>query len=482
MKFSFQGPYRNLILTLSGVALGIGLCQTSFAQSGGAERTFPQSKATVEQVLKTMQSAEAGRLPVVEGFATAADHPLENYRRGYYQSKVQVSSTPSGGSTVHVTVEVTAWYNDPAGSHSGYTVLTSNGRLEADLLDQLADQLASKAAQAVRAPTARPEKTETASVAVPKAATPSAGAIPRTATPAASTATAFAATKQPTTVSTVKTAESPSEPNISAPMPRIPDAGGGILSSLAQSLAEQQKQEKTAQPDERNLQAEADSLQEILKNQAHPKNLVAVKKDGTPVVAMPSLNSKTMFLASAHDEFEMLDFNQDWVHVRVSGISRGWIWRNSLEMPDDIADGDLPSDAKAAPVAADIYHVSREEQVQFPGDWAPLRGKTVKIVTVEKLDDSVKDEGPQLRLGFAKSVLDKSYSELAQKPELLAGVVLIFDSADGGMIAAPLPVLQQWKAGTLSDAALWHQCFFDPPESFTASAAPAAAAAATASQ
>jgi hypothetical protein len=259
-------------------------------------------------------------------------------------------------------------------------------------------------------------------------------------------------------------------------MPRIPNTGNGILSSLAQNLAEQQTK-KTAEPDERNLQAEADSLQAILTNQAHPKNLVAVKKDGTAVVTTPSLNAKTMFLASAHDEFEMLDFNQDWVHIRVSGISRGWIWRDSVEMPDNIPDGDLPSKASAVPVAADLYHVSREEQAPFPGDWAPLRGKTVKIVTVEKLNDSGKDEGPQLRLGFAKSVLDKSYSELAQKPELLAGIVLIFDSADGGMIAAPLPVLQQWKAGTLTDAALWHQCFFDPPESFTASAAAAASSA-----
>jgi hypothetical protein len=42
--------------------------------------------------------------------------------------------------------------------------------------------------------------------------------------------------------------------------------------------------------------------------------------------------------------------------------------------------------------------------------------------------------------------------------------VVIFDSADGGMIAATFATLQQWKAGALSDAALWHQCFFDPPE------------------
>jgi hypothetical protein len=88
----------------------------------------------------------------------------------------------------------------------------------------------------------------------------------------------------------------------------------------------------------------------------------------------------------------------------------------------------------------------------------------VKIVSVEKAEDTGKDSGPQLRLEFAKSVLDKDYAELAQKQRELAGIVLIFDSVDGGMIAATFATLQKWKAGSLSDAALWHQCFFDPPE------------------
>jgi hypothetical protein len=236
-------------------------------------------------------------------------------------------------------------------------------------------------------------------------------------------------------------------------------------------LAEQEKAtpqtgpKKAADNDPGGLQAEAESLQEILKNQAHPKNLVAVKKSGTPVVGTASLTAKTLFMASAHDEFEMLDFNRDWVHVRISGLSRGWIWRNNLEMPDSIPDSDLPAPAAAAPAAADLFHVTREEKAPFPGDWPPLRGKTVKIVSVEKINEA-KESGPQLRLEFAKSLLDKNYAELAQKSQELAGIVLIFDSVDGGMIAATLPTLQQWKAGKLSDAALWHQCFFDPPEIF----------------
>src|ERR1700676_3132919 len=114
------------------------------AQSSEAERSFPQSKATVEKILKEMQPVTGGRLPVLDGFATAGDHPLDRYQRGYYQSKFQVSAAPSGGSVVRVSVQITAWYVDPVATRSGYQVLTSNGRLEGDLLDQLADQLAGK--------------------------------------------------------------------------------------------------------------------------------------------------------------------------------------------------------------------------------------------------------------------------------------------------------------------------------------------------
>jgi hypothetical protein len=256
-------------------------------------------------------------------------------------------------------------------------------------------------------------------------------------------------------------------------MPRLPDTGGTFSSSLARDLASQQPGgSPPAQPPpaESALKAEADNLEEILKNQSHPKNLVAVKKSGTPVVATPSLTAKTLFLASAHDEFEMLEFTPDWVHVRISGLSRGWIWRTGLEMPEGIPDGDASGSAQGAS-AADLFHVTREENALFPGDWEPLRNKMVKIISVQRTDESSKDGGPNLKLEFAKSLLDKSYADLEKKTNDVAGVVLIFDSADGGLIATTAGTLQLWKAGKLSDAALWHQSYFDPPETFNSTSA-----------
>jgi len=401
------------------------------SQTSPHERTFPQSKTTIEKALVGLQSSLAGHLPVLDGFAKPGDHPLDRYERGYYQSTVQISSLPSGGSLVRITTKVTAWYADSVASRSGYQLLASNGRLEADLLDQLAEQLAKSPAE---------NSERTAAVTTPK---PS---------------------PEPPTAE---------EASISAPAPKFPETDRTFSSSVSQGLAERASAHPADAPNEKSdsaLQAEADNLQEILKNTAHPKNLVAVKKSGTPVVSTPSLTAKPQFLASMHDEFEMLDFNTDWVHVRVSGLSRGWIWRNSVEMPDGISDTAAAPTAASLASASDLFHVIREEASTFPGDWEPLKNKNVKIISVQKIDENAKNADARQRLEYAKFLLEKSYKEIALKPQGLAGVVVIFDSADGGMIAATMPTLQQWRAGTLSDSALWHKCFFDPPEMFDSTA------------
>lgn len=400
------------------------------AQPKTYERTFPQSKAAIEKTLKGMQASLSGYIPILDGFAVPADRSLERYQRGYYQVLVDVTPTASGGSNVRVVAKLTAWYRDPDLSRSGYRLLISNGRIETDILDQISEQFsATSPAQAGGG----------AKVELPNAS-------------------------------------SDSNQHANSSTPDLPDLPSAPSPWSSQSLAPEVKAArqpapiKSADPDQRRLQAELEQLQEILKNQAHPKNLVAVKKSGTAVVATPSLNAKTLFLASAHDEFELLSFNQDWVHVRISGLSRGWIWRNALEMPDDVPDTQAEPTLNAA---TDLFRVTRQETALFPGDWEPLRGKNVKIISVEKSDESGGSDDPQMKLEFAKSLFDKNYAEVAQSSSNLAGIVLIFDSSDGGMIAAPQTTLANWKAGTLSDAALWHHCFFDPPEIFVSSSSSA---------
>ncbi|HVN19838.1 MAG TPA: hypothetical protein VMU05_13720 [Dongiaceae bacterium] len=411
-RFTSHG---RAILLFGAVLLLAGL---AYGQSASYQRIFPQSKAAVEKALRAMQGNMAGRLPALEGFAKPGDRPLDQFRRGYYQADIEVVSNPGGGSTVRMRAKVTAWYSDPANSHSGYELLISNGRLEADLLDQLSEQLAGTASE---------KQSAKASI---------------TNTPAQ-----------------VAIDEHPAAPE---PERRFSERSSSISSPLTQV---ETPPENAAAPDKSQsaLNAEADNLEEILKNTAHPQNLVAVKKSGTPVVSAPSLTAKPQFMASLHDEFELLDFNADWVHVKISGLSRGWIWRNSVEMPEGIADTTTSSSKALAP-AADLFHVVREETAPFPGDWEPLRGKNVKIISVQKVDESQKNSGARERLEFAKFLLEENYGEIADKKSEVAGIVLVFDSADGGLIGATVSVLQQWKAGALTDAAMWHKCFFDPPE------------------
>lgn len=414
---------RLLLHAVACLAFLSCIAANSTAQIAPSERTFTAPKAAIEKALKRLQPAMSGHLPSLEGFALVGDHPLTRYQRAFYQCSAQVTALPSGATLVRISAKVTAWYSDSTASRSGYQLLNSNGRLESDLLDQLADQLSS-------------------------------------ASDAASAGSPSLSPVQPP----------PNEPTLSAPMPATPGHAGPLASSAGPaspvstlpppSLADAKQPDKTTT----DLQTEVATLEDVLKNQARPKNIVAVKKSGTPVVESPHLGSKTLFMASAQDEFEMLDFNGDWVHVRISGLSRGWIWRTSLEMPEGIPD--VPPAAAAAPTAADLFLVSREETAPFPGDWNPLRGKDVKIISVQKIRENEQGSGASAKLEYAKSLLDKNYEQLAKSSDL-AGLVLIFDSADGGMMAATTSTIRRWKAGSLTDAALWHQCYFDPPETFS---------------
>lgn len=413
------------------------LARASDAQSTPFERMFTQSKATVEKTLKQPQLSSSGRLPVLDGFTSSGDRALDRFKRGYYQCAIQVSSTPEGGALVRVSAKITAWYEDPVPSKSGYQELLSNGRLETDFLDRLQDALGAKASSPA------------ANLPASSAASPSKGK------PVAS-------------------------PTISAPMPGDGVATGPSASSKASSIPDSSpfKVGNTVSPDAvpslatqravadkhmEELTKQAKGLEEILRNQAHPTNLVAVRKSATQVLASPVEGAKVLFLATAEDEFEILDMNANWVHVRISGLSRGWIRRSSLELPKSFA---AEPKVENAPAAVEQFQVKSEEIASFPGTWEPLRGKTVKIVTVQRATVGVSDTSSRAKLDFAKSVFDKEYAELTQAPSAAAGVVIIFDLEDGGMTAATLPVLKQWKSGTFSDQAFWRRCFFDPPETF----------------
>jgi len=421
----------------------VALCAALLVLAAGSsaqtqERIFSQSKMEVEKALKKLQASSSGRLPVLEGFAESGGRSLDRFERGYYQCTAQVSTAPSGGTQVKVSAKITAWYRDPDASKAGYQVLTSNGRLESDFLDSLQDALGGSATSSTTGP---------AGIAATK---PAGKAAPAPGISA------------PSPSDTVPILES-KHAKLNSPFQV------GTPGSAEESAALATRKAVTDKHVE-DLQKQAQNLEEILKNQSHPTNLVAVKKSGTPVLASANEGAKVLFEANAEDEFEVLDSNANWVHVRISGLSRGWIRKASLELPSGEAE-EVPvaEKAPAEKTAAGNqppFQVTNEEISTFPGAWDPLRGKTVKIISVQKVTDRPGVSGPAAKLGFAKSLLNREYAELSKDSSTAAGVVVIFDTEDGGMMAATLPVLQAWKSGTLSEEAMWRRCYFDPPETF----------------
>jgi hypothetical protein len=391
----------------------------SAAQGPPAERTFHTSRADVQKALHEIPSYSSGKLPVLEGFADGGDRSLDSYQRGYYQYDVQMRSTSLTETLVRVKVKITAWYTGPSPANSGYRVLKSSGRLESDLLDALDDRLNPKSAGKASgvAPTFHP-----ASPTLPDS-------------PSATSAgtSAFNSPRLTTAPSSAKPVSS-----------KVTDP---VSTKRAQALTQ-----------------EAENLEQILHNQARPANLAIVKRANTPVVAQPLEGAEVLFRASDEDEFEILDAMEGWVHIKISGISRGWIRRDYVDLPG-AATVSL-SAMRGDQGDKDVVRQTKEEVGPFPGKWEPLDGRQVKIIWVQPLNSDKFGFEPKWRL--AKSVFLKANTGPPHEGSEIAGVVVIFDSEDGGMAAATLPSLQQWRAGHLSDEVFWRRCWRDPAESFKA--------------
>jgi hypothetical protein len=392
----------------------------SAAQSVPYARNFTKSKDEVDAALKDIQAYSGQKLPITDGFVAAGDKQLDRLERAFYQFTIESVARSSGGTIVTVSAKITAWYRDRDPAKSGYQVLTSNGRLEMDLLDRLGERLG----ETSPSPLARP--------------------LPA--------------------------------PMISAPKPKL-DLGGipgsaasngsgtNSASSSSNDEVSQLREKRLAQEKQmQELDQEARSLEEVKKNQSHPKNLVVVKKAGTPVFSRPAEDSRALFSAAAEDEFEFIEAEGEFIHVQISGASRGYVRKSSVELPELIAERLHAAGAVAAKAAP--FNVVREENSVFPGDWMPLRGKTVKLYTVQPVSQDPKETGARAKLLFAISLFKKFSEENPTAGTPPEGVVIIFDSADGGILGATLPDVNHLADGSLSSDIFWKQAYLDPPDAF----------------
>ena len=264
-----EGQFFLAVLVL---LLSITLPGKTYAQAVPYARTFAKPSEEVHAALQEMQAYAGQKLPIVEGFVAAQDRSLERFERAFYQFSIDLVPETSGGTIVRVTAKITAWYADRDPAKSGYQVLPSNGRLELDFLDRLTEKF-SGGSGSLRSSVASPQ---------PKLdlRTASGIPVPRSAGEMRNAATSSTGGAEPL-------------------------AGSDEMVTLKAKRAAEEKRLQ-------NLNTELQNWQEIQRNQAHPRNLVVVKKTGAPVYSRASTGSRVLFTAAGDDEFEFLDSRADF--------------------------------------------------------------------------------------------------------------------------------------------------------------------------
>jgi hypothetical protein len=399
------------------------ICLCAFASETRAQaipyaKSFTVPRPQIEQTLKEFQAYAGQKLPILDGFVARTDNPLERYERGFYQFSIELVPGEAGSTIVRLSAKITAWYADRDVAKSGYQVLPSNGRLELDFLDRLEEKLTGKPI------------------------------------PAASPASSAPQTPQPKLdLSSARTART-----MAAPLPQAAQAPDEVAAMRSQRIASEKRVQQ--------LTAELQNLQEIKHGQAHPTNLLVVKKSGTPIYAKNAETSRALFEAAANDEFEFLEAEGEWIHVSISGDSRGYVRKGAVELPESLA-ARLQSSTPSPEEKFPGFRIEHEETGDFPGNWAPLKGKKVKIFTVQLLSPNAKDTGPAARRTFCLALFEKGLREGSAANPASEGVVVIFDAADGGIAAATSANIRRQTSGELQGEAFWQQGYLDPPDAFT---------------
>jgi hypothetical protein len=393
------------------------LARETPAQTIPYARNFALPRPQVEQALKDLQAYSGQKLPVLDGFVAQPDKPLDRYERGFYQFSIELLPGDSGGTIVRLSAKITAWYADRDVSKSGYQVIPSNGRLELDFLDRLEEKLTGK----------------------PVSSAPPTSTSPQAPQPKLDLSGARAAA------------------TMAAPLPQAAQQPDEVAALRNQRVAGEKRVQQ--------LTAELQNLQDLQHTQAHPNNLIVVKKSRTPIYAKNAESSRVLFEAAANDEFEFLDEEAEWIHISISGDSRGYVRKNSVELPEGLATR-LQSAAAGPEAKFTGFRIEREETGDFPGDWAPLKGKKVKIFTVQLLSQNPKETGPTVRINYCLALFEKAFREESGANPGPEGVVVIFDAADGGIAAATSANIQKLTTGTLKGEAFWQQSYLDPPDAF----------------
>ena len=314
---------------------------------------------------------------------------------------------------------------------SGYEVLPSNGRLENDALDRVQDTLDGNG----------PSPSKSDAAPTPKYNLSLGPALP------------------------VRSAAGPGATKDSRPPAAVPSPG----SITEEEIQDLRKKRVAAEKRTLQLNNALQNLQELYDNQTKSNDLVAIKKTGTPVYSRPEEAGKPLFTATAKDQFQMVEIKGEWVHVQIAGQSRGWIRKAQLEFPDDLSVRQSVT-VETRMKSTELFRIVRESMGIFAGNWGPLRGKPVKVYSVQPAQVPTGETAPGDKLAFAEEIFVKAWKEQSAASPPPSGIVVVFDSADGGQVSTTVESLQAWQEGKISEEGFWHACSLDPRETFAVGA------------
>jgi len=386
-------------------------------QTEPVERVYEHPQVEVEKALQDLQAYATNRLPVLDGFVKANASTLDNFDNPHYQFRIEIFPQGTTQVLVQVTAKITAWYADADPTHSQYTLIPSNGRLEQDLLDRLSIYLEKGNPRALPGLPAVP----------PGAAAP-----------------ASAAPDNSPNGATAQTARS-------AP-------AAAALADIAGQIAATQAARQAAELNQRKLQQQISELEANSRSQRYLKNLAVIHSAETPIFEQADETSKILFRADPEDEFEIIQVREAWVEVQLENSAQGWVRASQLQPNSEVDD--------AEDTGAANFSTPNEEIKAFTGEWAALKGKQALFVFAQPTRAIPDNMLGKSQLDFSKHIFTLGYRTAAHSDENFSGVVVVFLGTKGGVASATLTDIKRWRDGALPDRQFLSRCSFDPPESF----------------
>jgi hypothetical protein len=241
------------------------------------------------------------------------------------------------------------------------------------------------------------------------------------------------------------------------------------VSTLDDQISRVRSLRQAAQQRQSELQSQIQELEKTLDAPSSNLEVVAVQETGVPVMDAPTPSAHRLFRAGPGDEFEVVRGQGAWDQVRVGAASTAWIRRAKVVPIIGNTSAGKPGhlEEPQAGGSNSPFEIIQEEVQPFSGNWSELRGKQTLFVWVQPAR-GITQPLPGDRWDFAVRIFrERGYvASLSYQP--YAGVAVIFDEPEGGVVAATLDGIRRWQNGNTPALAFRKECSMDPPASFIA--------------